>query len=111
MELINYKLVGQKIRRKRLNMKLSQEELAEMCKISSSYLGHIERGSRKLSMDVALKLSHKMNLSLDYLFLDAKDDNTVKFLGVEGFLSQCNSEQKARFMNVVNILAENIELL
>ena len=46
-----YILLGKRVRQLRLQKKLTQEQLAERAGISTSFLGHIERGSRKLSLD------------------------------------------------------------
>ena len=47
MNDINYSEIGNKIKQKRRELGYSQEELAEICGISASYIGHIERGSKK----------------------------------------------------------------
>lgn len=44
------------MRRYRHERKLTQEQLAEAADISASFLGHIERGSRVLSVDTLLRL-------------------------------------------------------
>ena len=46
MNDINYSEIGNKIKQKRRELGYSQEELAELCGISASYIGHIERGSK-----------------------------------------------------------------
>ena len=51
-----YFLVGKRVRQLRLQRKLTQEQLAERAGISTSFLGHIERGSRKLSLETFCRL-------------------------------------------------------
>ena len=46
---INYLEIGARIRRQREQIGLTQEQLGEACDLSTSFVGHIERGSRKLS--------------------------------------------------------------
>ena len=53
---MDMKSFGARVRQRRRAMKLTQEQLAEQIGISASFLGHIERGSRVLSMDTLLKL-------------------------------------------------------
>ena len=43
---VDYYLVGSKIKEKRKSKGLTQEQLAEQCDISVSYIAHIERGTK-----------------------------------------------------------------
>ena len=51
-----YEVMGKRIRERRKNMKLTQQELANQIDLSASFLGHIERGTRVLSVDTLVKL-------------------------------------------------------
>ena len=46
---INYRKLGQKIKQFRLTKGLSQEELAEKCNLSTSYISYIETGKKKIN--------------------------------------------------------------
>ena len=59
--------MGKKIRRKRREMDITQEQLAEKVGISTSFMGHVERGTRTLSVDTLFKLCVALNVSADYL--------------------------------------------
>lgn len=54
--MIDYVAIGQRVRILRRGAKLTQEELAQQAGISASFLGHIERGSRVLSVETLLAL-------------------------------------------------------
>ena len=58
-----YRMVGKQVRQLRLRRNLTQEQLAERAGISTSFLGHIERGSRKLSLETFYRLIRAMSLS------------------------------------------------
>lgn len=106
---INYKAVGRKIRDCRHAKKITQEQLAEICDVSASYIGHIERGSRNLSMNTAIQICGALGVGLDYLFLDSaeKDDEILNC--INSALKTTNEEQRRRFLNTVKILADNID--
>lgn len=53
---MNYGLLGERIKKERLNRGLTQEVLAEKANISVSFLGQIERGERKLSLETLIKI-------------------------------------------------------
>ena len=62
-----YKFIGKRIRAHRMEKKMTQEKLAEAADISLSFLGHIERGTRKMSVDTLYKLCLALNCSSDSL--------------------------------------------
>ena len=64
---MRYDVMGQMIKARRKEMKLTQEDLAEKVEISVSFMGHIERGSRVLSVDTLRKLCIVLDLSADDL--------------------------------------------
>ena len=53
---VDYVALGQRIRSHRRALHLTQEALAERVGISASFLGHIERGSRVLSVETLVAL-------------------------------------------------------
>lgn len=67
---MDYRLLGERIKQERLNKGLTQEVLAEKASISVSFLGQIERGERKLSLETLIKLGEALDVSLDYLVKD-----------------------------------------
>lgn len=62
-----YKYIGKQIQRCRKRAHLTQEQLSEMADISPSFMGHIERGTRKLSVDTLFKIANALNCSADDL--------------------------------------------
>ncbi len=62
MQQLDYSEIGKRIRQVRKAKKWSQGALAEKCGISMSFLGHIERGTRIMSMDtfISWSLIHKL---------------------------------------------------
>ncbi|MBR5874493.1 MAG: helix-turn-helix transcriptional regulator [Oscillospiraceae bacterium] len=48
-------------------MELTQEGLAEKIGVSTSFIGHIERGSRKLSVETLYSLCVALDVSADFL--------------------------------------------
>ena len=110
MNDINYSEIGNKIKQKRRELGYSQEELAEICGISASYIGHIERGSKKMSIPIAVSIAHALQLSLDYLF-DASDEANDTLLSVQSLLKQGTPSQADTLLKTIKILSENINKL
>ncbi len=53
---MNYTALGQRIRQIRHQHDLTQAELADAIGVSTSFIGHIERGTRVLSMETFVQL-------------------------------------------------------
>ena len=64
---MDYVAMGKKIKIRRVIMELTQEQLAEKVWISTSFMGHIERGTRALSVDTLYNLCAALGVSADYL--------------------------------------------
>ena len=54
---MDYTAIGKRIRAKRKQKDLSQEELAEMVNISTVHMSHIETGYTKLSLPVLVDIA------------------------------------------------------
>lgn len=52
-----YAAIGSNIRALRREKKLTQEQLAELADISPSFLGHIERGTRQMSVETLYRIA------------------------------------------------------
>lgn len=59
---------GQKVREKRLEQGLSQEELAEKVSLHRTYIGMIERAEKNITLINIQKLAVALGLSLSELF-------------------------------------------
>jgi transcriptional regulator with XRE-family HTH domain len=51
------KLLGDEIRRKRLELGISQEELAALCDLHRTYVGSVERGERNISLNNIISIA------------------------------------------------------
>ncbi|MEK6647215.1 MAG: helix-turn-helix transcriptional regulator [Candidatus Firestonebacteria bacterium] len=79
-----YKTVGEKVRRERLKKGLTIEELADMSDIHYTFLGYIELGKKKASLETIRKLANALQIPVADLFkfFDKKSpkDSKVKSL-------------------------------
>jgi len=64
---MDYVQLGKRVRIRRTVLELTQEELAERIGVCNSFIGHIERGSRKLSVDTLYDLCNALETSADFL--------------------------------------------
>lgn len=67
MQELDYAKIGMRIRQLRKARGWSQEELARKSGISMSFLGHIERGSRIMSMETFASICRVLEANADGL--------------------------------------------
>ncbi len=67
MRELDYGKMGMRIRQLRKVKGWSQDELAKKCGISMSFLGHIERGSRIMSMETFVNICEALDAGADEL--------------------------------------------
>ena len=67
METI-YRTIGKRIRQERRRLKLTQEELAERADITANFLGHIERGTKRPTLNTLMKIADVLQIPMGALF-------------------------------------------
>lgn len=70
-----YQFMGKRIRQQRQLKHMTQEYLAEKAGISLSFLGHIERGTRKASLDTVVRICNALQVSPRLLLQDSLSDD------------------------------------
>jgi len=58
------KLLGNAIRERRKQAKLSQEKLAELADLHPNYFGEVERGEKTISIDALVRLAKALDVRL-----------------------------------------------
>jgi len=110
MEL-NYSAMGTRIKNARTEQKLTQERLAEMADISCAFLGHIERGTRKMSLETFSKLCSVLSVSADCILLDSYQSESDIIKGIAALTANKSPDKVKPFLRSVRVLAENIDNL
>lgn len=108
---INYSELGARIRMQRERMDMTQEQLGEACDLSASFVGHIERGTRKLSVESLYRLASVLDVSVDYLLFDRilQEDSLPSEISM--LLQDSDDVKRQRFWRVVKVLAYHVDEL
>ncbi|MGN0467757.1 MAG: helix-turn-helix domain-containing protein [Acutalibacteraceae bacterium] len=99
-------IFGKRIKSYRQKNRLSQEKLAELCGLHTTYIGQLERGEKNPSLLSIIKISNALNISSEEL---------IRGLSNVDYINQESIAQKAYdFFNQLNthdaeILFEIIE--
>lgn len=107
---IDYIALGKRIKNKRVENKLTQEQLGEMCELSAAHIGHIERGTRILSVEVLFRIAQVLNVSVDYLLFDSVENDNI-LNSITPILKDSDKNKVNNFLKTVRVLAENIDEL
>lgn len=96
---INYRDIGDKIRIEREKFGISREKFAELLNLSPYFIGQIERGERKMSINTLINVSECLHVSIDYLiFGDAV--NPEEYNRLHNLISKC-SEKEVKFIEEI----------
>lgn len=68
---MDYTALGKRIRAQRRQNRMTQEQVAERSGISLSFLGHIERGTRKASLETLVSICNALKVSPGVLLQDS----------------------------------------
>lgn len=89
MESNLYAEIGERLRRQRRKMGMTQEKAAEMLGMSATYYGEIERGNRAISIPRVVTVYEKMGLSPTYLLTGQQVSDDV----MTGILRDCPKDK------------------
>jgi len=64
---MDYQAMGQRMKEQRKRLKLTQEQVAFMAELSTSFYGHLERGTRIASIQTLLTLARVLKSTPDRL--------------------------------------------
>lgn len=90
-DFVDYYAIGQRIRKYRRALNLSQEALAERINISTTHMSHIETGNTKMSLPVLAAIAAALNVSTDSILFDEKRESKNTAVDEIGFeLDDCS---------------------
>lgn len=96
--------LGKFIRNGRLDLKLTQEQLAEKLNCNLSYLGNLERGKHIPSLKLFCRIILVLNLSADAFIRPSQNIENNSYVQLLRLLSLCTPRE-------LNILLENARTL
>ena len=96
MTELNYKELGQRIKKYRIAAHLTQQSLAERIECNTSNISHIERGMTKVSLPTLIKIANALNVSMDELISNSliATEGVMLDKDIQEILKDCNSTEK-----------------
>ena len=109
MRELDYGKMGMRIRQVRKAKGWSQSELAAKCGISMSFLGHIERGSRIMSMETFANICGALDAGADELLFGvagASDAVLDMWSTTESKQDQKQTDSYSMYVKIMKSVAE-----
>lgn len=104
---MNFEDIGKRIRKRRLELGLTQEVLAEKIDVTDTYIGAIERSTSKCSIETLANLARVLDLNMDYLLFGITPNNCdISFSKILNTVPQKN---KQLFINICESIAEQLK--
>ncbi len=98
---MNYKRLGEKIKKERLINGLTQAKLAEKVEISPTFLGQIERGERVPSLETVVNIAMTLNISIDGLLFEIELSDAAIISELSLALSKIRSSEKLLLIDII----------
>jgi len=104
---INYREIGDKIRTEREKFGVSREKLAELINLSPFFVGQIERGERKMSINTLINVSECLHISIDYLFF-GEVYKEVEETELHSLIRRCSEKEVRVIEEITKIILPHI---
>ena len=100
--MIDYVVIGTRIREIRKAKGLTQAQLAEMSCVEPSNISHIERAATKLSLPTLISIANALEVTLDELvYSNLKKSEHISMSLIDELLSDCTPAELKSIAEVV----------
>jgi transcriptional regulator with XRE-family HTH domain len=108
---IDYKIIGQRIKKIRKQKCFTQEKLAEILEISTVYVSQMENGKTKLSLEMLVRIANLLEMDPGY-FLTGVSYQMRNYLksDLDLLLQECPPERRRLIMEVAKLIAKHGEV-
>ena len=103
---IDYSTIGMRIRQARKAKNWSQGMLAKKCGISMSFVGHIERGTRIMSLDTFANICMALNAGADELLWGTAHLSDNRLVDMWGRPEQKDNDSYSMYIRIMKSVAE-----
>ena len=100
MKEINYKKIGERLRKLRKYMGLTQEQVAEILGLGRDAILRIEKGDRKIDLEELMNFSKLYNISMDELTAQEHVINGNDVAFARGF-SELSEKDKKEIISLI----------
>jgi transcriptional regulator with XRE-family HTH domain len=96
--------VGERIKKRRLGLGWTQDQLAQKAGISNSFLSDLENGKRSVGAETLLDIARALSLSLDYLMTGNEAETKLDKMQIPVSLATFANQEGLTFRQTVALL-------
>lgn len=105
---IDYSIVGERLKRARLDKKLTQEDLAEEIDVSVAFLSRVERGKSPINLKRLNQLCSLLDISEGYVLSGTSDDSEVYLEeDFKKILDNCTPYQQKLIYDIAKVISNS----
>jgi len=104
---LDYIIIGERLKKARMDKKLTQEKLAEKLDVSIAFLSRIERGNSHISLKRLSQVCNILGVTEGYI-LNGVSTGSPNYLSndLAVLLKDCSSEKLKLIYKIVKIISE-----
>ena len=105
---VDYKKIGQRIKKARMERGMSQSDLGELLECSNNHVSHVEVGQTKVSLAMLMKLSVILDKDFNYFLFDTPYTRKEHIINdeISEKLNQCSPTTLVSISKIIDILLE-----
>lgn len=105
---VDYKKIGQRIKKARMERGLNQSDLGELLGCSNNHVCHVEIGQTKVSLAMLMKLSVILDKDFNYFLFDTPYTRKETIISdeISEKLNQCSPATLVSISKIIDILLE-----
>jgi transcriptional regulator with XRE-family HTH domain len=96
--------VGERIKKRRVELDWTQDQLAQKAGISKSFLSDLENGKRSVSANNLLDIARALSVSLDYLMTGTASQDQKSEVPIPASLARFAAEEGLSFRQTLMLL-------
>ncbi|MBP7279883.1 MAG: helix-turn-helix transcriptional regulator [Sedimentibacter sp.] len=105
---MDYQQIGQRIRNEREKLGLTVEKLSEIIDLTPNYLGKVERGEKKPSLQTLVKISSCLRASLDRLVYGEVQVGFIDTTELQELISKCSKHEVTFVTDMIKTMLPHI---
>ncbi len=104
---VNYIKIGNRIRIEREKFDMTREKFSELLNLSPYFLGQIERGERKMSINTLINISVCLHISIDSLFFEQINTNINNDV-LHSLINKCSEKEVKVIESLIKLLLPHL---
>lgn len=108
---LDYVSIGRRIKAKRLELHMTQEQLGEIVNLSTTHISHIETGRTKISFESFISISNALHISADALLQDNLQYNDSFYKSeLAKLMDECTPAEIKKLARVMRLWIETMHM-